>query len=155
MNLLFLLLLCLQFCLALSAADPAGFALWKGSDLHAREKSLAAGGKIRTEALGNYGNHRASIIQRQTSGVAEIHEHVVDFLIVEAGEATLVVGGKVSGVKTTTPGERRGAAIEGGEKHSLAPGDIVHIPVNTPHQFLLSPGKTVTYFTIKVDVPSK
>lgn len=151
----------LAFCTVISlagsqllcAADPPGFALWKGSDLHAKEKILSSGGKIGIEALGNYGNHRTSVIRRHTSGEAEIHEHVVDFLIVEAGEATLVVGGRIANARTTTPGERRGPSIEAGDKHRLISGDIAHIPANTPHQFLLDPGKTVTYFTIKLDVP--
>ena len=40
--------------------------------------------------------------------------------------------------------------VSGGEKHHVAPGDIVHIPANVPHQMLLDSGKHVTYFVIKV-----
>jgi quercetin dioxygenase-like cupin family protein len=44
----------------------------------------------------------------------------------------------------------RGTGIEGGQSQKLGVGDIVHIAPNTPHQLKLAPGKTFTYFVVKV-----
>jgi mannose-6-phosphate isomerase-like protein (cupin superfamily) len=72
-------------------------------------------------------------------------------MVVESGEATLVVGGTVVNPKTTAPHEIRGPSIKGGEKKSLAAGDVVHIPVKVPHQMLVESGKQITYFVVKID----
>jgi hypothetical protein len=70
-------------------------------------------------------------------------------MVVE-GEATLITGGKMVNSKTESPGELRGTGIEGGQSQKLAAGDVVHIAANTPHQLTLAPGKTFTYFVVKV-----
>jgi mannose-6-phosphate isomerase-like protein (cupin superfamily) len=72
-------------------------------------------------------------------------------LIVENGEATLVVGGTMVEPKTIKPHEVRGSSIQGGEIKQLVLGDIVHIPANVPHQLKISAGKKFTYLVIKVD----
>jgi mannose-6-phosphate isomerase-like protein (cupin superfamily) len=72
-------------------------------------------------------------------------------MVVESGEATLVVGGTVVDARTTAPHEIRGPSIRGGEKVALGAGDVVHIPVKIPHQMLLESGKQITYFVVKID----
>ena len=138
----------------LMAADPAGFMVWKSGELKGMEKKLAPkidAQKIATESLGSYGNHAITISHREGSGVAELHEKVTDLFVVQSGEATIVVGGKIIESKTTAPGEVRGSRIEGGSRHPVAAGDIVHIPANTPHWMLLDSGQQITYFVVKVD----
>src|ERR1051325_585757 len=118
------------------AADPPGFMVWKLHDLVDREKTLAPkidAQKLATDQLGNFGNHTAAITHREGDGIAEIHDKMSDLFVCEAGEATLVIGGTVPGVKETAPGEKRGPAIQGGERKALGPGDIVHIPPGVPH----------------------
>lgn len=115
--------------------------MWKGGKLQAAKK---------TQQLGTFGNHSLMTSYRDTNGEAEVHEKVADVFIVKSGTATLIVGGKVVAPKTTAPNEVRGASIEGGQKHMLEPGDIVHIPSNTPHQVLVEKGKTVVYDVVKV-----
>ena len=83
------------------------------------------------------------VAHREGDGEAEVHETMADFFVVESGEATLVVGGQVVGGKTTAPNEIRGPKINGGERRKLAAGDIVHIPVKTPHQLLVENGQAV------------
>ena len=80
-----------------------------------------------------------------------MHETQSDVIVVENGEATLVVGGTIVNPRTTAPHEVRGPSIKGGEKVALAAGDMVHIPINTPHQMLLENGKQITYFVVKID----
>lgn len=149
-SILFLLLCSAVAGGALRAASPAGVAVWKSSDLKEAEK-LPAKGKSAAKPLGNFGNHMASVSHRESSGEAEVHEHVADVFVVQTGEATLVVGGTIPGSKKTAEGELRGPSIADGEKHALRAGDAVHIPANVPHQFLLEPGKQITYFVLKVN----
>jgi uncharacterized cupin superfamily protein len=71
---------------------------------------------------------------------------VIDVVIVQSGEGTLVVGGKMINPKAGGgAGEYLGTSIEGGERHALGPGDIVHIPAKIPHSFLVPNGKHITY----------
>lgn len=142
-------------CCAISvmAEAPAGYQHWSADTLRGFDKTLGAKmdpHKIAGAALANYGNHNAGITHREASGEAELHESMADLFVVQAGKATLVVGGEVLEPRTTAPGEIRGTSIHGGVQQPLAPGDIVHIPANTAHQLLLAPGATFTYFVMKV-----
>jgi mannose-6-phosphate isomerase-like protein (cupin superfamily) len=139
---------------ALPAGSPAGFDLWKSGVLQAFEKSLSPkinAQKVATQALVSYGNHNVLMAHREGDGEAELHETQVDVMVVESGEATLVVGGTVVDPRTTAPHEIRGPSIRGGEQQAVAAGDIVHIPINTPHQMLVASGKQITYFVVKID----
>ena len=138
---------------ALPAGDPAGFQIWKSSQLKGMAKSLSAkvnAQKVATQQLATFGNHLTMMAHREGDGEAELHEKQADIFVVQSGDATLVVGGKVVSPKTTAPNEIRGPSISGGEKKMLGPGDIVHIPANVPHQVLVPNGKQFTYFVLKV-----
>lgn len=116
----------------------------KADQLASEKKSFAAAD------LDRYGNHYTMLAYREATGSSEVHEHEADFFVVENGEATLLTGGKVVNPKTLKPGEIRGTSIEGGERHTVSTGDIVHIPAGVPHQLLLEKGKPFTYFVVKV-----
>ncbi len=142
-------------CFPLLAADTPGFVHWPGADLKAYGKKLAPKlneSKAAGDQFGKYGRASVAIAYREASGEAEVHQGVADFFIVQAGEATLVVGGSVVGAQTVSPGEIRGKSIQGGVSKRLVVGDVVHIPPGTPHQLLLR-GKapSITYFVVKVD----
>ncbi len=145
----------LSLCLLPAGAQaPSGFVHFGSSQLKSYEKKLAPRvnpQKFANEQLFKYGNHFFLMTYREGSGEAEVHEKQDDIFIVESGVATLVVGGKVVGGRSTALGEIRGPSIEGGQKQKLAPGDIVNIPVGLPHQVLLDAGKTFTYLIVKVD----
>jgi mannose-6-phosphate isomerase-like protein (cupin superfamily) len=154
MKMLFLLLVLLTSSMRLHAADPEGFALWKGTAVKNSGEELA--GKIDDQKfawkqLATYENHLIGIAHRAGDGSAELHETQADILIVESGEATLVVGGTMVKPKTLKPHEVRSSSIEGGETKQLGPGDIVHIPAKVPHQLRIETGKSFTYLVIKVD----
>ena len=91
------------------------------------------------------------ISHRDKNGIAEYHEKQTDIIVIQTGTAMLEIGGQVVDPKTTGPGEIRGPSIKGGVKHAVAPGDVVHVPSKTPHQFFLKPGTQITYFVVKVD----
>ena len=139
---------------ALPAGLPEGVEHWTSGELRGFEKKLGpkmSAQKVATQALGSYRNHSFLVAHREGSGEAELHETQNDVMVVESGEATLVVGGTVVDARTTAPHEIRGSSIRGGEKVALAAGDVVHIPIKTAHQMLLEGGKQITYFVVKID----
>jgi mannose-6-phosphate isomerase-like protein (cupin superfamily) len=143
----------LLFPAFLFAAEPAGFVYWSADELKGFEQKLRPkmnAGKLASQPLASWGNHTAQVSHREADGEAEIHGTMADLFVVQSGEATLVVGGNVVGAKTTAPNEIRGPRIAGGSKRKLVAGDIVHIPVKSPHQLLVEKGRQFTYFVIKV-----
>src|SRR5690349_13579305 len=114
----------LTAAIALPAGDPAGFAIWKASDLKAFTKSLSPkinDKKVATQQLTSFGNYLFMVAHREGSGEAEWHDTQADVLVIESGQGTLVVGGEMVDGKTTAPNEKRSASIKGGEEKKLAP----------------------------------
>ncbi len=134
------------------AAQPAQVAdLYTPKDLAAIQKELAkdkAGFAGKT--LEKYGNHYTMLAHRESTGSSEIHEHEADIFFITEGDASIILGGKMTGIKSNKAGELRGASIQGGEKRPLKTGDIIHIPAGVAHQIIVTPGKPITYFVIKV-----
>jgi len=123
----------------------------QGSEvLAAARKSASGSSGVKLEA---YPGHFTMLTARVKSGGAELHKHFNDILIVVDGEATEVVGGTLTEPQEVSPGEFHGSGIVGGERHVMRKGDIIHISADTPHQTLLSPGATFTYYVIKIEAP--
>ena len=91
------------------------------------------------------------LAHREGDGEVDVHDKMADVFFVESGEATLILGGTVVGGHPTTPGETRGTSITGGVTKTIGAGDAVHIPAKVPHQMMVSKGKKVTYFVVKVE----
>jgi hypothetical protein len=89
-------------------------------------------------------------IRRDRSGVPEVHDRWIDVTIVQAGRATLVSGGHVTGSRVETPGEHRGGTITGGATRPVAAGDLMVIPAGIPHQYVIATGDSLRYVTVKV-----
>ena len=103
--------------------------------------------------LENYPGHFTMLTVRTKTGGAEVHRDFTDIFFVLDGEATVITGGTVVDGKETTPGETRGAKVEGGTETRMGKGDVIHIDAKVPHQILIAPGKTFTYYIVKVEVP--
>jgi uncharacterized RmlC-like cupin family protein len=135
------------------AAAPAGYDHWTAGQFRAHEKSLHAAMKdgLASETLGSWGNHLLLKTRRESSsGRAELHEKQADLIIVQSGYATIIIGGKILNGQTTAPNEIRGTSIEGGERQALKAGDVVHVPVRTPHQ-VIDTSQVFDYIVLKVD----
>lgn len=141
------------------AADPAGFALWRAAELKQRDEALSK--KVgpdhsARETLADYGDHRFRLLYRDADGVPEQHDTIVDVVMVQSGEGTLLLGGRMINPRASSgAGEYLGTGIEGGERHALAAGDIVHIPAKIPHSFLVPAGKHITYVLVKFPAKSQ
>jgi uncharacterized RmlC-like cupin family protein len=136
------------------AAVPAGYEHWTAEQLRTHEEALRKTMKngLASETLGHWGNHLLLKTRREASnGQAELHEKQADLIVVQSGQATIIIGGKIVNGKATAPNERRGTSIEGGERQALKAGDVVHVPVKTPHQVVLDAGQTLDYVVLKVD----
>jgi mannose-6-phosphate isomerase-like protein (cupin superfamily) len=138
-----LLLASLLFCPLIVSAQqptlPTGVKIWS--------KGMPPEGIKHKD---DYGTHILSVSHRESDGVVELHEHKDDVMVVQSGEATLVVGGKGVGMHTSAPGEQQGTSLEGGTAVPVAAGDVIHIPQGIPHQFFVAPGAQITYTLVKI-----
>src|SRR6266849_7990267 len=97
------------------AAVPAGYNHWTAEQFRTREevlhKTLKNG--LASETLGHWGNHFLLKTRREaSSGQAESHERQADLIVIQSGQATIVIGGKILNPKTTAANEIRGTSIE-------------------------------------------
>lgn len=146
-----LLIGCLAAFSFVSAASPAAVDIYSIKEIQAMSQALAAKHtSFASHDLARYGNHYLMLAYREETGSSELHQKEADIFIVESGDATLITGGKLLNGHTVKTGEIRGSGIEGGERHPLAVGDIIHIPAGTPHQLLIDKSKPFTYFVVKV-----
>ena len=93
------------------------------------------------------------VVQRDATGLVEQHDGWTDIFVVQSGEATLVTGGQIKGGKQTGPGETLGGEIVGGTRQRLAVNDMYIVPAGTPHQFVVEPGHSIFYVTLKTVRP--
>jgi mannose-6-phosphate isomerase-like protein (cupin superfamily) len=136
---------------ATSAENPV-VNTWKVAELTQRRDALS--GSIRDdgsarETLADYGNYRFRHLHRVTDGLPEQHGDVVDVVIVTSGSATMVFGGTIVNPRGSPEETLLGDSIRGGEERPLAAGDVVHIPIDVPHAFLVPVGGHFTYVLVK------
>lgn len=135
------------------SAQQSQFGLWSAAELSKRSAALSA--KVGTdrssrETLADYGHHRFRLLYRDADGLPEQHDAIVDVVIVQSGEGTLQLGGEMIGRRAGSgAGEFVGTRLEGGTRHPLGAGDVVHIPAGIPHSFLVPKGQHITYVLVK------
>lgn len=149
------------FLTAFALGQPGTGQMNTGIDRDSESSIAAQASTLKTEAenspsglatmtLKKYPGHYTMLTVRTKSGGAEMHADANDIFIVLDGEATEVSGGTIVDPKEVSPGETRGIRIEGGTSTPMRKGDVIHIEPNTPHQTILPPGKTLTYYVVKV-----
>jgi mannose-6-phosphate isomerase-like protein (cupin superfamily) len=94
-------------------------------------------------------NGIAMITGRDKSGEAEAHADWVDYIFVQDGAATLILGGTIEHPREVGPGETRGSGVSGGKTFTVHPGDYFYVPAKTAHRMILSPGQTIRYAVVK------
>ena len=140
--------------LSLQTPEP-GFVRWSAAELEQRNAALSEAirpdGSAR-ETLADYevgGSHRFRFIRRDADGFPEQHANIEDVVFIQSGTATLVVGGELVD-RAGGDGEYRGTGIAGGVHYPVARGDILHIPADTPHRYLVAEGGHVTYVLVRL-----
>ncbi|HKB14769.1 MAG TPA: heme-binding protein [Planctomycetota bacterium] len=123
------------------AAAPAGVT-------YLESKAVAAA-FAKGEPLLEVPGYKIHASRRDGPGVPEVHERETDIVYVLGGSATLVTGGTVVEGKAISPGEIRGASIQGGDSRQIAKGDVVVVPAGMPHWFK-EVGGPLTYYVVKV-----
>ncbi len=143
-KLVFLSALLACVALVITAAEPTP-ATYVGHDKVA--ELFAKGG-----AVAKNDDFTASVASRTAAGQVEVHEKETDIFYITSGEATFITGGTMVGGKLSRPAQWLGTEIQGGVTHTLTKGDIITIPVGTPHWF--KEVKTpIFYYMVKVIHP--
>lgn len=145
-------LACMLSTASVAANDDDGVRHMSAADIEKGLAPLAAGVAIGPIPSGP--GATAIAARRDRTGEVELHEVLADILVDENGDATLLVGGRITGNHQTAAGEWRGGTIEGGRTFSFRPGDVVWIPAGVPHQMILQPGAAVTYLAFKFSRPA-
>ena len=102
-----------------------------------------------TERILQLAPYNANLEYRAAVGPAAIHEKEAEMFYVIDGSATMVTGGKLVNESRTNPENLTGTAIEGGASRTIAKGDFVIVPENTPHWFSAING-TITLMSLHV-----
>ena len=143
-------LVALACSLTVLAADPSQPLFW--SSAQQKDFDKLALSKLNSDR--HLGTERlldsAFVAFRNGNGEAELHVKQADLLLIRSGEGTVIVGGKMVEGKPSAPDEVRGKSIEGGTRYPIAAGDILYIPANTVHQFIVEPGKSFTAMVVKI-----
>jgi mannose-6-phosphate isomerase-like protein (cupin superfamily) len=124
------------------AASPTDFVIWP--------KGVAPAGSPQKI---QFGNHGWALAHREKSGVVENHLTRAIVMVVQSGEATLVVGTDVVDATNSSPTEIRGTSIRNGTISKVSAGDIINMPAGLPHQFILEPGQQITYIDVVITTP--
>ena len=79
--------------------------------------------------------YNANLEYRASVGPAAVHEREAEVFYVIDGSGTMVTGGKLVNETRTNAQNLSGTAIDGGMSRSIAKGDFIIVPENTPHWF--------------------
>jgi quercetin dioxygenase-like cupin family protein len=86
--------------------------------------------------------YNANLEYRFAVANASLHEKEAEMFYVIDGGGTIITGGKLT-KETRTGDNRSGTAIEGGTSQTIAKGDFIMVPENTPHWFSTINGSLV------------
>jgi mannose-6-phosphate isomerase-like protein (cupin superfamily) len=134
-----------------AGADPTTPVFWSAAQIKEIDARLAANQNPATHNAGARLIASANAIYRTGPSQSEIHEKQGEIIFIREGEGAIVVGGKMVGGKVDRADELRGDSIEGGTRYTVAAGDSIYIPVNTPHQFFVETGKHFAITIVKLN----
>ena len=79
--------------------------------------------------------YRDTLQIRKEPQPALLHEKDDEYVYIADGSGTFTVGGRMNDPKPTTPGNSSATSITGGTAYKVAPGAVIFVSANTPHQF--------------------
>jgi sugar lactone lactonase YvrE/mannose-6-phosphate isomerase-like protein (cupin superfamily) len=137
------------------AQQPTGTAqqpiVWSAKQLAELEKKIASNiDPARHLGLERMVEGGATLIYRDGPSEAEVHTRLADFITIRSGEGQVLIGGTIVEGRATADGELRGSGIKGATTYKVSGGDILYIPANTVHQFVLAPGKHFVVTIVKI-----
>ena len=87
--------------------------------------------------------------EKRENDLFEVHDTSDDIYYVLEGEATLALGGALTGANEISPGEWRSKTASGGQNVTIRKGDLIVVPRGTVHQRTVA-GKGFSMILIKV-----
>lgn len=122
---------------AQTAGDPTGFA--SSAEIEAQVEAMRAEMKpdqgFLWRPLVRGGDAVAALEYWRKPGKPAVHPDQAEYVMVVAGEGTMISGGRLVDPVTTNPTLIEGSRIEGGTTRTLRPGDVFLIPAGAPHWF--------------------
>jgi mannose-6-phosphate isomerase-like protein (cupin superfamily) len=120
----------------ISMRMPAGAAPTEGKTFASAEnfRTLIAGGK-NTALVTLPAPYRDTLQIRKEPQPALLHQKDDEYVYIAEGSGVFTVGGTMNDPKPTTPGNFSAGSITGGTPYHVAPGAVIFVPANTPHQF--------------------
>jgi len=97
--------------------------------------------------------YRAQLEYRPKTAPAALHEKDAELFVVLQGTGDIVTGGKLVEEKRVNANNLSGSSISGGHSQSVAAGDMLIVPANTPHQVIPTHGAPVVVMTMHVPYP--
>lgn len=102
----------------------------------------------------NTEKYRVNVVKRTVPQGAIAHDVGTEVHYIIEGTATLVTGGTIARASGGGQAAAARATIQGGETRTVHKGDIVLVPVNTPHWYSTI-DEPLTYLEVRFDVGDK
>lgn len=117
--------------------DPTGYATTAEiqTQVEAMRQAMKPGQGFMWRPLVRGGDAVAALEYWTKPGKPAVHPDQAEYVLVVAGEGTMISGGKLVDPATTNPTLIEGSRIEGGTTRTLHVGDVFLIPSGTPHWF--------------------
>ena len=132
---------------------PASFL--SGAEVLARlEQAASTSPEMMVARMTNTDSYRVNVVKRTAPQGAIAHAVGTEVHYIIEGTATLVTGGTIvraAGASTATGPTSAAATIRDGQTRTVQAGDIVLVPVNTPHWYSRI-DQPLTYLEVRFDV---
>jgi len=117
------------------------------------DAALAGGLNVVADDSADWG-FRVLGMRRVKAGSVESHTLESTVLYIIDGEADVLMGGTIVGMRETRPGEVTGTDLTGARTVHLVKGESFVAPAGVPYWFK-NVSKDITYFVVKVATPRK
>ncbi len=99
--------------------------------------------------------YRVQLEYRPGTAPATVHEIDAEMMVIVQGAGTLITGGKLAGETRTNPTNLAAPTITDGQSRDIAPGDVILIPENTPHQVSPAAGEEIVIISVHMPRPAQ